>query len=114
MDDQYYRKTQASGRIAGLLRRLLHHRILLVGLMLSVPLLGFAIFGNHGVVQRIRLEQQRYELQAKIKDAEAQTKKLKEQSAALDGDRKTIEKVAREKHLMVRPGEKVYRVAGDK
>jgi cell division protein FtsB len=113
MDDLYYRKTKPGAGIAGLFSRL-RNRTFLVALLIAVPILGYVLFGSHGVVQRIRLEQQRTELQAKIKDAETQTRKLREQSAALDGDRKTIEKVAREKHVMVRPGEKVYRVAGDK
>jgi cell division protein FtsB len=114
MDDQYYRKAKAGAGFTGLVSRLLQNRLLVGTLLLGIPILGYVLFGSHGVLQRVRLEKQRSELEAKIKDAEVEARKLKEQSAALDGDRKTIEKVAREKHLMVRPGEKVYRVAGDK
>jgi cell division protein FtsB len=114
MDDQYYRKAKVGAGFAGLVSRLLRNRFLGIALLLGIPVLGYILFGSHGVVQRVRLEQQRSELQAKIKDAEVEARKLKQESTALEGDRKTIEKVAREKHLMVRPGEKVYRVAGDK
>ena len=50
----------------------------------------------------------------KIQQAEQEQKQLQDQSKALDGDKKAVEKVAREKYGMVREGEKVYRVAPKK
>lgn len=77
-------------------------------------LLLYILFNSNGVVPRIRLEMEKKEMQQKIQDAEAEQKKLKDQSKALDGDKKAIEKVAREKYGMVRKGEKVYKVAPKK
>jgi cell division protein FtsB len=57
---------------------------------------------------------QKQEMLEKINTAEEEQKKLKEQSKALDGDPKAIEKVAREKYGMVRENEKVYKVAPKK
>jgi cell division protein FtsB len=45
-----------------------------------------------------------------IRSAEAENKRLQAESKALDGDKKVIEKVAREKYGMVREGETVYKV----
>lgn len=49
----------------------------------------------------------------KVRQSEEETKQLQAQVKALEGDKKTIEKVAREKYGMVREGEKVYRVKRD-
>jgi cell division protein FtsB len=49
----------------------------------------------------------------KVKAAEEETKRLQSYLKALEGDKKTIEKVAREKYGMARPGETVYKVKKD-
>ncbi len=54
------------------------------------------------------------ELEVKIREAEAETKRLRAESKALDGDLEAIEKVAREKHGMIRDGETVYKVDRNK
>ena len=77
-------------------------------------ILLYVLFNNQGVLQRIRLERQKKEMLQKIQQAEEEQKHLQDQSKALDGDKKAVEKVAREKYGMVREGEKVYRVAPKK
>ena len=74
----------------------------------------YALFNPTGIVQRIRLEREKSDMTRKIQVAEQEQKQLEEQSKALDGDKQAIEKVAREKYGMVRPGEKVYRVSPQK
>lgn len=70
----------------------------------------YILFNNNGVIARVRLEMQKSEALEKIRVAEEEQKKLKDQSKALDGDPKAIEKIAREKYGMVRENEKVYKV----
>ena len=82
----------------------------MVRLVLGSILLLYFLFGTHGIIQRVRLQHQKSELVSKIQDAEAESKKLQAESKALDGDPKAIEKVAREKHGMIREGETVYKV----
>ena len=60
------------------------------------------------------MEDEKKEMLLKIERAEQEQKQLQEQSKALEGDKKAVEKVAREKYGMVREGEKVYRVAPKK
>jgi cell division protein FtsB len=110
-DGVFYRKLDRRPEIRAVLKRLLGNRRLMVGLVLGLPLLLFVLFGNRGVVQRVRLQAQKSQLEQKIREAEAEAKRLQAESRALEGDRKTIEKVAREKYGMVREGETVYRVA---
>jgi cell division protein FtsB len=79
-------------------------------LIVSVPIAGFVVFGNHGILHRIRLQKQKTDLEMQIRAAEAQQKALEQELKKLDSDKTEIEKVARERHHMTRDGEQVYRV----
>ena len=83
-------------------------------LAVALILLMYVLFNNSGVIQRMRLEKEKKEMQQKIQQAEQEQRQLQEQSKALEGDKKAVEKVAREKYGMVREGEKVYKVAPKK
>jgi cell division protein FtsB len=111
MNDLFYRKDKRKLELRVLGRRLLKNKRLLAGLILGLPLLIFILFGNHGVVQRLRLQHQRADLETKIQQAEEEGKRLQSESKALDGDKRAIEKVARENYGMHREGETVYKVA---
>ncbi len=74
----------------------------------------YVLFNSNGIIARIRLEMEKNEALEKIEAAQEEQKKLKEQSKALDGDPKAVEKVAREKYGMVRENEKVYKVTPKK
>ena len=97
-----------------LFSRLWSNRKLSAILAIALIVLLYVLFNNQGVLQRIRLEREKKEMLQKIEKAEQEQKQLQEQSKALDGDKKAVEKVAREKYGMVREGEKVYRVAPKK
>ncbi len=73
-------------------------------------LIFYVVFNSNGLLQRVRLEVHKKEALERIRIAEEEQKKLKDQSKALDGDPKAVEKVAREKYGMVRENEKVYKV----
>jgi cell division protein FtsB len=107
MDGQFYRREKKQRSI---FRKILGNRRLLIGLLVGIPLLLFVLFGSRGIVQRIRLEHEKADLEEQIHAAEQETARLQTASKALDGDKKAIEKVAREKFGMVRRGEKVYKV----
>ena len=110
MDDLYLRKDKRSFSIRAAFARLMRNRRLLIILDVTIPPALFVVFGNHGILHRIRLQKQKTELEQQLREAEAEQKALEAQSKALDGDPKAIEKVAREQHHMVRDGERVYRV----
>jgi cell division protein FtsL len=109
MDDPFYRKRKRRFDPRDLFRRLLRNKRLVAGLVLGVLIAGLALFGDRGFVQRFRLEGQKAELEQKIREAEAEQKRLQQESRSLDSSSATIEKVAREKYGMTRPGESVYR-----
>jgi len=110
MDNLFYRKRKGRPDLRALLKKMLRNRRLMLALVIGVPLAGVVIFGNHGILQRVRLERRKTELQEQIRAEEAERKALQEESKKLDTDKAEIEKVAREKHHMSREGEQVYRV----
>lgn len=109
----FYRGLSTSLYAAGPLKRLLGNRKLLFGLIVGGAVAGYITFGSHGVIQRVRLQRQSAELERKIHEAEEEAKALQNQSKTLDTDKRAIEKVAREKYGMARPGESVYKVKKD-
>ncbi len=110
MDNLFYRKDKRTIHLRAIRTRLMKNKRAFFGVLIGIPLVLFLLFGNHGIVQRIRLQNQKTELEEKIRQAEAETKQLQAESKALDADKKTIEKVAREKYGMAREGETVYKV----
>ncbi|MEK7250724.1 MAG: septum formation initiator family protein [Bacteroidota bacterium] len=110
MDSLFYRRDKKSFDVKQKALTLLKNKRFMVRLVLGSILLLYFLFGTHGIIQRVRLQHQKSELVSKIQDAEAESKKLQAESKALDGDPKAIEKVAREKHGMIREGETVYKV----
>ena len=110
MDNLFYRKDKRTLDVRALLKRLLRNKRSLLSVLIGVPLTLFLLLGNHGIVQRVRLQNQKAEMEAKIEQAEAETQQLQVEAKALDSDKKAIEKVAREKYGMAREGETVYKV----
>ncbi|MBI5472433.1 MAG: septum formation initiator family protein [Ignavibacteriae bacterium] len=111
MDGIFYRKEKESLGLKAKALRLLKSKRFMVRFVPAVFVCGYILFGSHGLVQRLRLQNEKAELEAKIQNAEAESKRLQAELKALDGDPKAIEKVAREKYKMTREGETVYKVA---
>jgi cell division protein FtsB len=110
METDFYRKKRKRVNLRGALRKLLRNRRLLALLVLGTPLLLYVVFGPKGVLTRWNLQQRKARLEEDLRAAEVESRKLEGESKALDGDKDAIEKVAREKYGMVRPGETVYHV----
>ena len=110
MDSMFYRKLSKGFDLRTLPRKMLRNKQASLVVLFGILVAGFIVFGNHGILQRIHLTQQKAEMERKIREADAETKALQAQSKALDGDKKAIEKVARERYGMVRQEEKVYKV----
>ena len=110
MDDLFYRKKPRFFDPRAALRRLLRNRRLLLVLVIGLPLILYLLFGSRGVVQRLRLQAQKSELQEKIHAQELEIQRLRAEIKALEADKRAIEKVARERYQMVREGETLYLV----
>ncbi len=108
MEELYLRRFRKRRWLRGRIR--FWNKKLLLRLLILLPILLYVLFNNKGVVPRVRLELQKREMEQKIQEAEAKGRRLQEEVKAIEDDLDAIEKVAREKHGMVRKGEKVYRV----
>lgn len=110
---EFYRKPLKRSLLKSLARKIFRNRFRALLILVGLFILSYAVFGNHGILTRIRLERQRDDMIEKVRQAEEETKKLQAQIKALEGDKKTIEKIAREKYGMAREGETVYKVKKD-
>ena len=68
------------------------------------------VFGDHGLLQLYKLKQERSEIQNHISELRKDREELIQEKSRLENDLKYIEKLAREKYRMAKPGEKVFKV----
>ena len=81
-----------------------------MAILILVPLLGFVLFSKRGIIARVGLEMEKQTMPAEIAQVRQQQDSLRIIIQRLQSDTTLIEKLAREKYGMVRPGETVYRV----
>lgn len=111
MDSLFLRRERKQSRIGDVFRVLLRNRWLTAGVGLGLAFLGLVLFGSRGVVQRIRLEREQVLLQEQLRVEEARERRLRAQLQALRARSPgAVEKAARERHNMIRPGETVYKI----
>ena len=71
------------------------------------------IFGDHGLLKLYKIKNQRQIIQNKIASLRLEREELKDERIKVENDLKYIEKIAREKYKMVKPGEKIFKVIGN-
>ena len=80
---------------------------------LVVVILGFAFFGDRGILLLLKMTQQKTALVAELKQVGSQNDSLRHEIAALRSDRRYIERVARTELGMVRDDELVFQFANE-
>ena len=68
------------------------------------------IFGDHRLLKLYNIKNERKIIQKKISQLREEKKFLKNEKSKIENDLDYIEKVAREKYKMVKPGEKIFKV----
>ena len=68
------------------------------------------VFGDHGLLQLYKLKRERSKIKNHISELRKDREELIKEKAKLENDLKYIEKLAREKYKMAKPGEKVFKV----
>ena len=68
------------------------------------------IFGDHGLLKLYKIKQKRKEIQANITKLRNEKEKVTTEKNKIENDLNYIEKIAREKYKMVKPGEKIFKV----
>ncbi len=111
MDSSFYRKLTHRLGLTTALKKFVRNKKAMVVTGIGLVVLVYGVLGNHGIVQRLRLQHEKADLERKIKEAGEETRQLQNQSRDLDTNLKAIEKVARERYGMARDGERVYKAA---
>ena len=78
--------------------------------LIVAALLTVFIFGDHGLFQLYKLKKERTEIQGHISQLRKDREMLLSEKNRLENDLKYIEKLARERYRMAKPGEKVFKV----
>jgi len=113
MEERFYRMRHPNRLLKDIAKKASKHKRRTVLIAIGLLVFLYCFFDNKGILARIRLEQQRKAMIEQVHADSVEIRKLQAQMKALEGDKKTIEKIAREKYGMVRDGETVYRVKKD-
>ena len=76
--------------------------------------ISLLLFSDRGLINLWSLKKEKLEIQNEINDLRNQIAMLEKEEEKLKFDEKYIEKIAREKFKMVKPGERVFKVADEK
>ena len=78
-----------------------------------VGCISLLLFSDRGLVNLWSLKKEKLEIQNEINDLRNQIALLEKEEEKLKFDEKYIEKIAREKFKMVKPGERVFKVTDE-
>jgi cell division protein FtsB len=82
-------------------------RLLFAGAIL-LTVSGFLLFSSYGIIKSIKLATQRIESIDELKNLAHTNDSLRQKIKELQNDTNEIERIAREKYGMMKPGEKIY------
>ena len=83
----------------------------LLMVLVVVGCLSLIFFSDRGLINLWSLKKEKLEIQKDINSLRNQIAMLEKEEEKLKFDEKYIEKIAREKFKMVKPGERVFKVA---
>ena len=82
--------------------------------IIIVGCISLLLFSDRGLINLWSLKKEKLEIQNEINDLRNQIALLEKEEEKLKFDEKYIEKIAREKFKMVKPGERVFKVTDEK
>ena len=91
-----------------------HQKILLLSLGFFLLLLLMAVFHENGILNAYHSEQKQIKMKHEIDNLQAKNDDLRLEIEALKSDPSEIEKIAREKLSLVKPGDQVYHIVKTK
>ena len=77
---------------------------------ITIGCISLILFSDRGLINLWSLKKEKLEIQNEINDLRNQIAMLEKEEEKLKFDEKYIEKIAREKFKMVKPGERVFKV----
>jgi len=101
------------GPFAAIARFFKYNLRLALVLIFFAGLLSFALFGNKGILQRMKLESEKEQLEKKLQEEIRRSADLQKEVNDLKSSDKKIEEIAREKYGMTKEGEKIQKILVD-
>lgn len=101
------------GPAAAIVRFFKYNLRLAIVLIFFAALISFALFGNKGVLQRMKLESEKETLENQLNTEMKRSAELQKEVEELKSSDRKIEKIAREKYGMTKEGEKIQRIVVD-
>ncbi len=99
--------------IRRILRFCKYHKMLIVFLVLFFTINIWAMFGDKGFISRVKLVRENNKLYEQYKEDSAKSVSLEKEIEELNKSDKKLEKIAREKFGMTKPGEKIFKILID-
>ena len=87
-----------------------YQKIILLGLGFFMLLMMMAVFHENGILNAYRFEKEQVKMKNENEALRRQNNLLRKNIQALKSDPYAIEKIAREKLNLTKPGDKVYRI----
>ena len=87
-----------------------YQKILLLGLGFFLLLVLMAVFHENGILNAYRLEQEQLKMKHENESLRAKNDKFRLEINALKSDPYEIEKIARERLNLIKPGDQVYHI----
>ena len=87
-----------------------YQKIFLLSLGFFLLLLLMAVFHENGILNAYQLEQEQHKIKTENEDLRTKNEKLRVEIKGLKSDPYEIEKIAREKLHLVKPGDQVYHI----
>lgn len=86
-----------------------HKNLITILLLIFIAaMLGYAVFGNRGVLRILQAERQQEELESELISLQQEQQRLRDEIERLRNDKEYWEQLARTKLGMVRDGELIY------
>ena len=101
------------GLVKKIARFFKYNKLALIFLLIIVAHIGLAIFGSKGFLTRMRLDNNRKQLEKQLQDEIKKGEELKKEINEINTSDKKIEKIAREKYGMTKDGEKIIKIKVD-
>jgi len=90
-----------------------YNKIALIFTVIIVVHIILAVFGNKGLITRLKLDSKRRELEKQLQLEINKGDELKKEIDELNNSDKKLEKTAREKYGMIKEGEVIYKIQVD-
>lgn len=81
---------------------------IIIGSILSIVVIAFILFSDHGLIKRVKLEIEKKAITTKIDKEQKEQDSLNQVMERLKYNMFDVEKIAREHYGMVKPNEKIY------